>query len=521
MEEFSKNELISSLLHNRSELSSIDDENLTEDTCSPMSTLAPLTADTTQWEAVALSQTGKTFVLHGPPGPGKSQTITNMIANALNDGKSVLFVAEKQAALSVVKKRLDSLGLGDFCLELHANKTSKADVLQKLSTTIALANDGSEAGLMEKSDEIVGLLDASDSIVRLKKELEDPVIALHKKRRLGVSVYEALLICLKNKSAPEIMNIESAFYDRLTKEKISAYKAMMIEAAAAAKECGGVCNSPFDNVNLTEYSLEVRDSVYCSSEVVIAEIKHLKSYIGLFLELYRQRISTLTRKKLDGLYQIAKILSSGGLNKYFKSNEEQFYAFFNANRRLDKCFNSYFKRYKKLVDVSKEYKELNKWLEEGNVDYTANRLVHGVVKRLSRQALKGEENPEVMLKDLETLTEIYKAMEVIRSNTDLSSYFTMAFGRVDFFEPRKNFLSDLYKIHELCANVFMDYNPDSFNSMCIRASNGYTTPVLQGLIRSIESFRASERSFLEITQGDERKVSEEEILDYYSMPLLL
>ena len=506
MEEFSKNDLISSLLNNRSELSNVTDEKFLEDDSSPMTTLAPLTADTTQWEAVALSQTGKTFVLHGPPGTGKSQTITNIIANALNDGKSVLFVAEKQAALSVVKKRLDSLGLGDFCLELHANKTSKADVLQKLSTTIALANDGSEAGLMEKSDEIV----------RLKKELNDPVVALHKKRRLGVSVYEALLICLKNKSAPEIMNIESAFYDRLTKEKISAYKTMMIEAAAAAKECGGVCNSPFENVNLSEYSLEVRDSVYCSSEVVIAEIKHLKSYISLFLDLYRQRMSTLTRKKLDGLNEIAKTLLSGNLNKYFKSNEEEFYAFFNANKRLDKCFKKYFKRYKKLVDVSKEYKELNKWLEDGNTDYTANKLVHGVAKRLSKQALKGKETSETLLKDIEILTEIYKAMEVIRSNTDLSSYFTMAFGRVDFLEARKNFLSDLYKLHDLCADVFMDYNPDSFNSMCIRASNGYTTPVLQGLIRSIDSFKASENSFLEITKGDARKVLEEEILEYYS-----
>ena len=504
--EFSKNELISSLLHNRSELTDNADENPKEDEVSPMTTLAPLTADTTQWEAIAMSQTGKTFVLHGPPGTGKSQTITNMIANALNDGKTVLFVAEKQAALSVVKKRLDSLGLGDFCLELHSNKTNKAEVLQKLQSTLALVG----------TQEQVGLMATSDNIKRLKKELEDPVVALHKKRRLGVSVYEALLLCLKNKNAPEIMNIESAFYDRLTKENIESYKAMMVQAAAAAKECGGVCNSPFENVNLTEYSLEVRDSVYCSSEVVIAEIKHLKSYVALFLELYRQRMSTLTRKKLDNLYEIAKVLSSGSLNKYFKSNEEEFFAFFNANRRLDKCFERYFKKFKKLADATKEYKEVNKWLEDGNTDYSTNRAVSTVVKRLQKVAVEPLESEEDTLKYLETLTEIYKAMEVVRSNTDLSSYFTLAFGRVDFFDARKNFLSELYKIHELCVDTFMDYNPDSFNSMCIRAANGYTAPVLQGLLRSIESFRAAEKSFLEITNGDARKVPEEELLEYYS-----
>lgn len=96
MDVFAKNELISSLLHNRCEISDTKDVELKEDECAPAQTLMPLPADSSQWEAVALSQTGKTFVLHGPPGTGKSQTITNMIANALNDGKRVLFVAENR-----------------------------------------------------------------------------------------------------------------------------------------------------------------------------------------------------------------------------------------------------------------------------------------------------------------------------------------------------------------------------------------------------------------------------------------
>ena len=134
---------------------------------------------------------------------------------------------------------------------------------------------------------------------------------------------------------------------------------MMVQAAAAAKECGGVYNSPFANVNLTEYSRDKRDAIYCSSEVVIAEIKHLKNYVALFLELYRQRISTLTRKKLDTLAAVAKLLDGGTFNKYFKENEDEFYAFFNANKRLDACLEYYFKHFKKLVDIGKDYKELS------------------------------------------------------------------------------------------------------------------------------------------------------------------
>ena len=502
--EFSKNEIVSAFLNNSLVFGGYEGR-LNEDEARPETTLTPLPADASQWAAIALSQTGKSFVLHGPPGTGKSQTITNIIANALYEGKRVLFVAEKQAALSVVKKRLDGLGLGNFCLELHSNKTNKSDVLQKLSDTLALAGGQERVSLGEKAS----------AIVKLKEELYEPLSALHKKRRLGVSVYEALLVCLKNKNAPDIMNIESTFYDGLTKEKIESYERMMVAAAAAAKECGGVYNSPFANVNLCEYLLPVRDSVYCSSEVVIAEIRHLKNYIALFLELYRQNISTLTRKKLDGLYEIAKRLQNGLLNKYYKQSDEDFYAFFNANRRLDACFEKYFKRYKKLVDISSEYEELGKWLEENHANYESDKTVRTIVKRLSKTAVAPVKKEEIY-SDLENLCEIYKAMKIVRTATDLSQYFTFAFGRVDYFDARKNFLKELYGLHELCASVFMDYNADSFNSMCVRASSGYSSPVLNGLLRSLDSFREAEESFLRVTEADKTKIPEEDVLDYYT-----
>ncbi len=503
--EFSKNKIIEALLENSVLVGGGLEETLKEDEHEPETTLTPLPADASQWGAIALSQKGKSFVLHGPPGTGKSQTITNIIANALNDGRRVLFVAEKQAALSVVKKRLDSLGLGDFCLELHSNKTNKTEVVQKLQNTLMLA------GAQEK----VGLSEKSSAISRLKKDLTEPMTALHKKRRLGVSVYEALLICLKNKNAPDIMNIESTFYDGLTKDKIEDYERMMTQAAAAAKECGGVSKSPFANVNITEYDLKVRDSIYCASEVVIAEIKHLKNYIALFLELYRQNISMLTRKKLETLYEIAKRLQSGALNKYFKENEEEFYAFFNANKRLDANLTKYFASCKKLIDISKEYKELGEWLDAGKTDYERNRSAKAVAKKLTKVA-NGSLDREEVVQLLKTVYEIYGAMATIRSNTKLSQYFTLAFGRVDYFNARKNFLKDLYELHNMCGTVFMDYNADSFNSMCIRAANGYSAPVLNGLMRSVDSFKEAEESFLEVTEANRDKVPMDEVLDVYT-----
>jgi very-short-patch-repair endonuclease len=89
-------------------------------------------ADASQHSAIVDSMNGKNLVVEGPPGTGKSQTITNIIANALYAGQTVLFVADKLAALEVVKDRLDAAGLGDFCLELHSDKAHPKPIIESL-----------------------------------------------------------------------------------------------------------------------------------------------------------------------------------------------------------------------------------------------------------------------------------------------------------------------------------------------------------------------------------------------------
>ncbi|MCZ7437709.1 DUF4011 domain-containing protein [Micromonospora sp. WMMC241] len=92
----------------------------------------PIPADGSQMQAIVMAERGQSFVLEGPPGTGKSQTITNMIARAVAAGRSVLFVAEKQAALEVVKRRLKQIGLGPFALDLHGRKQSLNAIRQQL-----------------------------------------------------------------------------------------------------------------------------------------------------------------------------------------------------------------------------------------------------------------------------------------------------------------------------------------------------------------------------------------------------
>jgi hypothetical protein len=86
-------------------------------------------ADSSQHSALIDAIKGKSIVIEGPPGTGKSQTITNLIGAAINNSKTVLFVSEKLAALEVVRRKLDNANLGLFCLELHSHKTQKRRLL--------------------------------------------------------------------------------------------------------------------------------------------------------------------------------------------------------------------------------------------------------------------------------------------------------------------------------------------------------------------------------------------------------
>lgn len=103
-------------------------------------------ADSSQLAALADVRSGRTLIIQGPPGTGKSQTITNIIADAVARQKTVLFVSEKLAALDVVKRRLDGVGLGGACLELHGMKTNKRQVLAELQRTLDLGRPRTQDG---------------------------------------------------------------------------------------------------------------------------------------------------------------------------------------------------------------------------------------------------------------------------------------------------------------------------------------------------------------------------------------
>ena len=151
-------------------------------TIGPEELFAPLAADSSQLSAVIGSAQGCDFVLDGPPGTGKSQTIANMIAHNLALGRKVLFVAEKRAALDVVHRRLVAHGLGPFCLELHSNKASKQEVLRQLDTAWTTAEASPAEAWQRRAAE---LKTSRDQLNRL-------VEALHRRRPNGLTLYGAI-----------------------------------------------------------------------------------------------------------------------------------------------------------------------------------------------------------------------------------------------------------------------------------------------------------------------------------------
>ena len=158
----------------------------------PSDIVSLLPSDSSQTAASLAAAEGRDFVIVGPPGTGKSQTIANMIANCLSVGRTVLFVAEKTAALDVVYRRLREHGLGNHCVELHSNKADRRHFLGQLKAA------WEHGGRTDTSEWV-----AVNEQLRVRRdELNAYVEALHRRYPNGWTPYLALGIALKASEAP-------------------------------------------------------------------------------------------------------------------------------------------------------------------------------------------------------------------------------------------------------------------------------------------------------------------------------
>lgn len=160
-----------------------------DDHIEPSEFFAPLNADSSQMIAIEASSREVDFVLEGPPGTGKSETIANMIAHNIAIGKKVLFVSEKMVALDVVYSRLKKVGLGHLCLELHSNKAGPRNVKDQLNEAWQKREEASQSEWQDKAFELG----------KLRKSLNEYVRALHKEIPLGYTPFELISKSLEDR----------------------------------------------------------------------------------------------------------------------------------------------------------------------------------------------------------------------------------------------------------------------------------------------------------------------------------
>ena len=246
-----QNKIVSSLINGKIEWKAATEEIDATDMdkqVSPADIVLPIIADSSQLEAIYEAVHDKTFILHGPPGTGKSQTITNIIANALYKGKRVLFVAEKMAALSVVQNRLAAIGLAPFCLEIHSNKTKKSAVISQLKETTEIIRQTPPEEFRKEAERLLNL----------RAELNQYIEALHKEYPFGVSLYDAI-IHYQSVDVESCFDIPQAYLDTLDKDTFAQWEDAIELLVRTANACGHPYQHPLTGISITEYSSAVKE----------------------------------------------------------------------------------------------------------------------------------------------------------------------------------------------------------------------------------------------------------------------
>jgi very-short-patch-repair endonuclease len=263
----------------------------------PADLFAPLLADSSQLAAVLAAADGKDFVLFGPPGAGKSQTIANMISQCLALGKSVLFVSQKTAALEVVQRRLNEVGLGEYCLEIHSTKAQKSVVLSQLKTAwherSAPAADDWEPTTSE--------------LAKLRDELNTLVSALHRRRKNGMTAHQAFARVVAAQGLFNDVTFEWGAVEH-TPEQLAAFRDLIREACVDLREVGSPAKHPLQGIVATEWSASWRSELEDAAASFINAARNLDGKAKAFAETVGLDIKE-TRTEMDILRRLGRLLN--------------------------------------------------------------------------------------------------------------------------------------------------------------------------------------------------------------------
>ncbi len=264
----------------------------------PTDLLTPLPADSSQMSAIATADRRKDFVIIGPPGTGKSQTIANLIAHLLGTGKTVLFLSEKTAALNVVFDRLKKIGLGRFCLELHSNKARKADVLKQLGSAWTHADLESEAGWQRRAEDLRVLRD------RLNRLVEH----LHRKRSNGLTAHHAIGVKVRDMELASRVALFWPAADQHDESALKRTREAVENLSIQAKAVGDCSGSPFQIIEKRDWTPNWQSQVYQRAGALSAAAGRADVARNALCNAAGIDLPDQSMTRLDALVELAQLL---------------------------------------------------------------------------------------------------------------------------------------------------------------------------------------------------------------------
>ena len=267
---------------------------------SPSDLLAPLPADASQMAAIATADRGKDFVVIGPPGTGKSQTIANLIAHLLGKSKSILFVSEKTAALEVVYRRLKDVGLGAFALELHSNKARKLDVLNQL-------RDAWEYGHDTVADRWKA---EAERLKHLRDQLNLVVNRLHLRRRNGMTAFEAIGVRIRDETLVRGVDLSWPSPDHHDEARLTSMREAVEKLQVQAAAADDLRNSPFRLIATGDWSPNWETQIARHASDLSSAAMAVESECDAMLEAIGARIPNRSMDRLDSLKELAEALQA-------------------------------------------------------------------------------------------------------------------------------------------------------------------------------------------------------------------
>ena len=261
----------------------------------PHELLAPKLADSSQLRAIGAVHAGADLVLEGPPGTGKSQTITNLIAHTLAQGRTVLFVSEKLAALEVVHRRLTEIGLAPFCLELHSSKAKKAETVAQLGRAL-------EAGEARPPEDWAR---EAERLATTRARLNTVVEALHRVHANGLSAFMALGSDIAHDGV-EPLPMDWPDVDAHDRAALDALRETSRAMAVAIAPLGALATHPLRAIGQAEWSPGWQDALAAAMEALSVAVDALAQRLAEAAALLALPPADASMARLAALDRVAQ-----------------------------------------------------------------------------------------------------------------------------------------------------------------------------------------------------------------------